>query len=203
MRSTKGCSVNEPIVNNGRHITDLRRILRLNMDESEAGEVIDKTRELMLQIPSFDLNEATAQGLLLGLVQSGKTNALISAIAMAADNGYKCFVVLTSDNLELYNQTVGRIRANLPGLRVEGKSDWRLQERFMSASLTANNSGLVLVTTKNARVLTSLVDLISRLREQGSDFLPAALIIDDEADQASLDTQTRQRTVNPDLLLVA
>jgi hypothetical protein len=57
----------------------------------------------------------------------------------------------------------------------------------------------VLVATKNAAVLTKLSDLLNGLQDRIGGRLPPALIIDDEADQASLDTKTSQRARNPDL----
>src|SRR5690349_16725460 len=49
-------------------------------------------------------------GLIYGLVQSGKTGVLTVTGAIAADEGYRSIIILTSDNDPLYEQTLGRAR---------------------------------------------------------------------------------------------
>src|SRR5262245_13782317 len=49
-------------------------------------------------------------GLLYGRVQSGKTNAMILAAALAFDNGFRTVVVTTTDNVALVKQTASRFR---------------------------------------------------------------------------------------------
>ena len=62
------------------------------------------------------------KGLIYGYVQSGKTAVLITTIALAADNGYRNFIVLTSDIVDLYEQTLTRIKKSL-NFEVLGKKD--------------------------------------------------------------------------------
>lgn len=47
-------------------------------------------------------------GLLLGNVQSGKTGQMFGIISAAADVGFKLFVLLTTDNIYLQEQTFKR-----------------------------------------------------------------------------------------------
>jgi len=83
-------------------------------------------------------------------------------------------------------------------MEIEGKRQWDGQ-LFMQGNIQPGGSGVVLVTTKNATVLRSLIDALDSLRNSHGRDLPAALIIDDEADQASLDTRTSKRVRNPDV----
>jgi hypothetical protein len=138
------------------------------MRDTDIVRIIDTARELVDKLPSPQTPNTRGQGLLLGLVQSGKTIALTSAIAMAADNGYRCFIVLTSDNLWLFDQTVGRLKERLPRLQVVGKNEWDLEESLMPGSLTPVVGGLVLVATKNASVLTKLNSLLDRIATRAS-----------------------------------
>lgn len=46
-------------------------------------------------------------GLIYGLVQSGKTGVLTVTGAIGADEGYRTVLILTSDNDPLYEQTLG------------------------------------------------------------------------------------------------
>ena len=126
-------------------------------------------------------------GLLYGLIQSGKTSVITVTAAMAADNGFKCIIILTSDLNPLYAQTLRRIRSQLRGLKVLGKSDWD-GEAFERQVRT---SPFVVVCSKNPNHLSSLLEEFRKLGSSGASGLPA-LIIDDEADQASLNTNTQK-----------
>ncbi|ACG75139.1 conserved hypothetical protein [Anaeromyxobacter sp. K] len=142
-------------------------------------------------------------GLLYGKVQAGKTNAALAAVALARDNGFRCFVVLTSDNTLLGDQTFKRFRDNLiaraPYIaswetfksdpRGYGKNQLAGPNRF-------EDTGVVLVSTKNVSNLQSLLDV---LKSADARRYPA-IIIDDEADNASLNTnasRTKKKEDDP------
>src|SRR5688572_23299088 len=121
-------------------------------------------------------------GLIYGLVQSGKTGVLSVTGAIGADEGYKTIVVLTSDIDPLYEQTLNRIREAFPGIDILSKADIK-QPTVMAARLRQNTCAIVI--TKNASMLKSLCENIKAARLRA----PPCLIIDDEADQASLNTR--------------
>ncbi len=118
------------------------------------------------------------KGLIYGHIQSGKTAVILTTMALAADNGYKNFVVMTTNLNDIYDQTLDRIKSALDSFQVFGKKD--LKERF-----TINQELLsVLVVPKHRPTLVRVLDRVHQLSgEHGS-----VMIIDDEADQASLDT---------------
>ena len=62
-------------------------------------------------------------GLLLGNVQSGKTGQMFGIICKAADLGFPVFVLLTTDNVVLQQQTLDRVRADLEGFCICGEND--------------------------------------------------------------------------------
>jgi len=125
----------------------------------------------------------STDGLLYGLIQSGKTSIIQVTAAMAADNGFQCIIILTSDIDLLYDQTLERMKLALPGLSVLGKNDWREPERFGGQ---LRNPPLVIVCSKNGSKLGSLLNALKAAKARGI----SALLIDDEADQASLNTKT-------------
>lgn len=132
-------------------------------------------------------------GLIYGRVQSGKTNATIATLALAACNGFRVFVVLTSDNTLLGGQTVDRLRDMLHvGPRIIPWTDFGSDPETCAKGLRQNKrferAGVVFVSTKNVNHLASL-DAV--LRKSGAHEYPA-IIIDDEADNASLDTKARK-----------
>lgn len=132
-------------------------------------------------------------GLLYGRVQSGKTNVSIASVALAHANGFRCFVVLTSDNTWLGHQTATRFRDQLAhdGPVVKQWEDWHSDPQGHGESLRAyvDDTGVVLVSTKNQAHLQNLVTVLKASR---SGRVPA-IIIDDEADNASLNTNTAKQ----------
>ena len=136
-------------------------------------------------------SDADSTGLLYGKVQSGKTLAMIASTALALDNGFRVVVVLTSDNVELVSQTAKRF-AVLQGALVRSSNkvgSWAEDPDHIKAALKDN--GLVLVTAKNATRLNLFCRFLKKI---GAERYPA-LILDDEADQATLDTTTRKRAI--------
>jgi Z1 domain len=130
----------------------------------------------------------TVKGLIYGFIQSGKTAVILALLAIAADNGIRRFVVATSDLNDLYEQTLDRVKRSLNGFAVFGKRE-----------LKGNAPGLqhpaptVIVASKNVRMLpaTRIAATTNGWHNE------SVLIVDDEADQASLDTRVNRPNSNP------
>jgi Z1 domain len=190
--------MNKPIEKSGKSLTYLKEsMLAGQMDPSDFDRLVSKAEAVLEHLPDRRIQNRNEQGLLLGLIQSGKTGALTTVIALAADNQNQLFIVLTSDNIWLYDQTIERLQLSLPGLQIEGKDGWESKLDFMADTLRSGEDSLVLVATKNGTVLNRLQDVLDRLTSILGHQLPATLIIDDEADQASLDTKASKRAKNP------
>lgn len=131
-------------------------------------------------------NETT--GLIYGRVQSGKTNTTIATLAIAQENGFRCFIVLTSDNTWLGKQTAARFNSQIKsGAVVFDWEQWKNDPQdFAKSKLLPylKDTGVVLVSTKNGRHLDNL---LKALKYAKVNTVPA-LIFDDEADSASLNT---------------
>lgn len=132
-------------------------------------------------------------GLLYGRVQSGKTSGMIMSIATAIDNKFRFFIVLTSDNVSLFEQTLGRIKSGLQNVFVIGSREVRDTAAIRNRCKEAiNRSGLVIVSTKNARILGRLKDFINKLDIQDL----TAVVFDDEADFGSLNSKVNKSEVS-------
>lgn len=160
---------------------------------------------------SFD-----TRGLVLGLVQSGKTASFTALIAKAADAGYRLFIVLSGIDNGLRRQTQIRLNKELVGY-VGGRAEsvplppmGRQWIQFTSEELygdfrpgNANQGALqgtqpvLLVVKKNGTVLRRLLDWLNAAPEEVRATLPI-LVIDDEADQASVDTRGTYQTEESD-----
>jgi Z1 domain len=101
---------------------------------------------------------------------------------LAADEGYKAIVIFTSDNITLYNQTLDRAREAFPGIEILSKDDLDDSTSYFQR-VRASTS--VTVITKNGTMLDKLNQNFKKRNLKGI----SALLIDDEADQASPNTR--------------
>lgn len=121
--------------------------------------------------------------LLLGNVQSGKTAQVLGVLSALADDGdHKVFLYLTTDSVDLQDQTVKRAKANLKNFIVLSEAD----DRSFMEVMKAENPILVVIK-KNARVLKRWRNLFA---SQSSLKGYPLVIVDDQADAASLNTNS-------------
>lgn len=155
------------------------------------AESISKTAEdignLYIKNFSFTSHEI---GLLFGNVQSGKTGQMFGIMCKATDLGFPVFVLLTTDNVVLQQQTLDRVKADLNGFCICGENDARI---FTNNSLLLPT---IVVLKKNARILKLWANIFNSTGFMRGNPL---FIIDDEADAASLNTlinRDRQSSIN-------
>lgn len=186
-------STKRNIIHDGPHTKEALNVLSSSTEiKADSLKIIAERAARILEY-AVDPVEGPVEpsyGLLYGLIQSGKTSIITVTTAMSADNGFKCIVILTSDINPLYNQTLQRIRSHLRGLTVLGKADWLNDDRFQRQIRTPP---FAIVCSKNKNHLSSLLESFKRSSTLGARNLPT-LIIDDEADQASLNTYMRKGT---------
>ncbi len=127
-------------------------------------------------------------GLLVGDVQSGKTGQMLGIISRMADQGYRFFVLLTTDNIDLQRQTYKRIKEALPTFNVLSERDEVL---FRPENLS---QPYIIVLKKNGSVLRKWRNLF--IATNACKGLCLA-IFDDEADAISLNTKINKRSVSP------
>ena len=144
--------------------------------------------------------EGRFQGLVLGYVQSGKTASMAATIAKAADSGYRMVIVLAGMTNVLRQQTQVRLLSDVvnhnPSLWLEGTT---IENDFKPGSspklpIPSRGNCSLFVVKKNAAVLRRLKKALSRLSEIERKSLPT-LIIDDECDQASINTSAYRSSV--------
>lgn len=132
-------------------------------------------------------------GLIYGKVQSGKTITTIATLAMSSANKFQCFIVLTSDNTWLGKQTANRFRNELDGGPVVYDwEQWRKDPKSFGKNLKdyIKDTGVVLISTKNVKHLEALLEV---LKSADAKAVPS-LIFDDEADNASLNTNEAKQS---------
>lgn len=140
-----------------------------------------------------------AKGLVVGYVQSGKTTNFTSVIAKLADEDYRMVIVLSGIHNGLRRQTQVRLDSQLKELNTERwwtltteTSDFPNQTVNASVALSSDKCVLAVVK-KNPAVLRRLLNWLDDPNARQALKAAPVLVIDDEADQASVAT----KTINP------
>jgi hypothetical protein len=168
-----------------KHRDQVLALLQKQIGNAEEVEDISTTADAVADkwVNPVSGGKEETNGLIYGLVQSGKTGVLTVTGAIGADEGYRTILILTSDNDPLYEQTLGRARLAFPGIDIISKKDFKDADAFLQR---IKGGTCAIVTTKNAGLLNTLIENFKKGRVRGL----SCLIIDDEADQASLNTKT-------------
>lgn len=136
-------------------------------------------------------------GLVLGYVQSGKTTNFTAVIAKAADAGYRMFIVLSGIHDALRQQTQDRLNEQLWERnsniwhRLTDEQDFRPTAN-VDALLSTQRQCVLAVVKKNGPRLRALKNWLFAARPEVLAACPV-LIIDDEADQATVNTAKPDR----------
>lgn len=155
------------------------------------------------------------KGLVVGDVQSGKTSTYIGLMCKAADAGYKVFVLLTGTTEKLRSQTQKRVEKGFIGIgQQEGKEENGLvgvglsrnkkgilfpisltsasQDFVMKASQNSSqmvgDQPLVFVCKKQVSILKRIYSALSVRKGPNGTVNSSLLLIDDESDNASVNT---------------
>lgn len=193
---------------------DLPALVRSRMD-SDTDEILNHCGD-----PRPGGNSFARRGMVMGDVQSGKTGNYSSLVCKAADAGYEVIIVLAGITNSLRSQTQERLDETFIGIKSEFEGQLRQKLSLLQyaerkdripvygttrtrdfnqaaaksygITLAGIHEPLIFVTKKNKSALEAL---LSWLREQtdGGRINAPLLLIDDEADNASVNTEK-----NPD-----
>ncbi|MEQ8836275.1 MAG: Z1 domain-containing protein, partial [Lacipirellulaceae bacterium] len=163
---------------------------------------IDILRQCKPPVNSTKARPSYRTGLVVGRVQSGKTLSFTSVAAAAHDNGYRLIVVLAGTQKNLAEQTCRRLMADLD--IDEYRRPWVMKHNpkqsdvsNIRAVLSAWDDPDELEEERHTYIITVLKHqahlrrLATVLREL-ADVMDSPIVIDDEADQAGLNTRVRQ-----------
>ncbi|WP_302573421.1 Z1 domain-containing protein [Phascolarctobacterium faecium] len=164
--------------------------IRTKGNENLAKSVTKTAEDIVPQyISKFSFKEHVVS-LLVGDVQSGKTSHMFGLICAAADEGFNIFVLLTTDNIILQQQTLTRAKQDLCDFCICDENDFL---PFLSNNM---RKPVVVVLKKNSRILKQWKNNFSSTHFCAGNPL---FIVDDEADAASLNTlvnKNKQSTIN-------
>ena len=171
---------------------------------NNAGEkIIDETYQILEMCGNPNDKSIVETGLVLGYVQSGKTLSFTSLTAMARDNNFQIVIIIAGTSTSLSEQSYKRM---LKDLQIDERRDrkWKILknpenqnhrssiqdslEKWQDPTLSREKCSTVLITVM--KQTHRLQNLINVMRSLDLANVPT-LIIDDESDQASLNTRAR------------
>ena len=183
--------------------------------DAVTDEILDYTGN-----PS-DPDRWARRGMVIGHVQSGKTTNYAALVCKAADAGYKIIILLTGITNSLRQQTQERLddyfigkKSVFQAIAQEQLSivNYASQRRFPAygtsrdrdfsksaaatwgVTLSALNEPIIFVTKKNKSTLENLADWLDQ-HQRGAKVREPLLLIDDEADNASVNTSAKPNQV--------
>ncbi len=171
------------------------------MDDDGRDQVGRSTSRIVSLLDHPRTAEFQTRGLVVGHVQSGKTTNYTGVIAKAADRGYRLVIVLSGIHNQLRRQTQERLESQLwhPNqgewhLLTAAERDFRPPSPAPAYFQKQNGQRVLCVVKKNGPVLRKLIKWLKSAANE-LHHIPA-IVIDDEADQATVAT----KTINPLLL---
>jgi hypothetical protein len=182
----------------GSTFSDLLNANR-TLSQGEKDLLSSETLEIMQKCidPGGQTKQST--GLVIGYVQSGKTLSFTGLAALARDNKYQIVVLLAGTTNNLVEQSFARLKTDLG---IDKNRDWKMfstqQKGFQKGELERVGSELakwrrgstrartiLIVSMKQHQHLQNLANLLSDVNLSD---VPT-LIIDDEGDQAGMNTK--------------
>ena len=176
-----------------------------NFNEKDREALLNSSIDIFKKIPVCnDCDEFKKTGLILGLVQSGKTASFTTVSALARDNEFGIVILITGISTLLLGQSTDRLISDLD--LKDQESSWvylnnpNRDDNYQAIRSTlsdwvnpkipaSSKRSLFITVLKNHTHLRNLIEIFSNLPAELVGI--PTLIIDDEADQASLNTEAR------------
>ena len=185
----------------GQEVREL--VKHLNLDQESSERIVSEATSILSKcIPPQSSADSTT-GLALGYVQSGKTLSFTTVAALAPDNSYPIIIVNIGVSNPLLEQSMHRLEQDL---RLHNNRKWRLFRNpkpddrqsindvltdWRNNRLADHRRKTALITVlKNTSTLRNLNRVLANLDLATT----PVLVIDDEADQAGLNTAVARGT---------
>ncbi|VXB08444.1 Z1 domain-containing protein [Plantibacter sp. T3] len=179
------------------------------LPDAALQSALAESAEILAQCINPAMPSSSNAVLVVGYVQSGKTLSFTALASLARDNGFGAVVILAGTTNNLKDQSEQRLRSDL-GL-TELQRDWRHfpnpeyspqvladmkktidgWKRFRSGNTSQEKPAILITVLKHAMRLHSAAEILSNL-----DLVDVpTLVIDDESDQAGLNTKARSNVL--------
>lgn len=178
----------------GEKTRELISRFKNKLDPDEINQLLSETTHILSNCVNPNTHEEQdTTHLTVGYVQSGKTMSFTTLSALAADNGYRIIIYFAGTKDNLLTQTTKRLRKDLLN---NGKNNliYKIYENpdvnnisDIRGHLRMKTRPTILITVlKHFGRINNLTELLGSTAIQQELGRQSVLIIDDEADQASL-----------------
>jgi len=185
-----------------------RSLAEKEWNKNTIDSILNISARILERMPDPEYgHHFTSKGLVVGHVQSGKTANMGAVISRAADHGYKMIIVLAGLLNDLRFQTQCRFDQDITGQtddgtvvnhkHIEGTKLWAkftegtiggdFKKQSISFDLGLERPKIV-VMKKHPTVMNHFIDFFGSAKGINLEDFPA-LIIDDEADHATINTK--------------
>lgn len=180
----------------GEHISELVPRIGNKMSEDERQTLIKETIKILSYCSNPYKRECqSVTNLVVGYVQSGKTMSFTTLSALASDNGFRVIIYLAGTKNNLLSQTTKRLRKDLINGNVNSKfyklfenPNMEMAQRIRN-TLNMGSKPMILITVlKHHKYINDLSSMFGSSDLKNALSKSGVLIIDDEADQASLNS---------------
>ena len=175
-----------------------KQMLADDMSLEAVDSVFSNAVRILSHCPNPNIQEELAEtGIVIGKVQSGKTSNFISVLALAFDNGYDIAIVLGGNTLDLMKQNASRVTSafnvdseKLTVLKTNDNKSLINPARIKE--FLENGRKIIIVGLKHNKHINQIAEIFS------SSYLSdrSVLIIDDEGDQATLNTKAYKSSIS-------
>jgi len=175
-----------------------KQMLSDDMSQDAVDSVFSNAARILSHCPNANIQEELAEtGIVIGKVQSGKTSNFISVLALAFDNGYDIAIVLGGNTLDLLKQNASRITTsfNVDSERLtvlKTNDNKSLINPARIRDFLENGHKVIIVGLKHNKHIDQIAEIFDNayLAEK------SVLIIDDEGDQATLNTRAYKNSIS-------
>ena len=166
-----------------------------NLTPKDQKNIFDSTLEILSKCDKSNLKDDSTEsntGIVIGKIQSGKTLSFTGVISLAVDNGYRIVFILAGTKKLLENQTYERLAKVLT---IDHEDELRMvlptEQKDIEDAFRYKKT-IVIPILKHQNQIVKYTEILKTQKIKNYLKKATVLIFDDEADQASLNTQERK-----------
>lgn len=196
---------NFPIAEGERTRDLVSRFTKLDNEERE--NLLNETTSILSQCVNPIDTVGHTTGITIGYVQSGKTMSFTTLTALAIDNGFRIVIYFAGIKNNLLEQTTKRLKKDL--LTDDDNAKYfkvyqtptiadDIHTKIQKALKLKHKPAILITVLKHYKHISELTKIFSKSDVRDALGNNGVLIIDDEADQASLNTYARKNSKSED-----
>ena len=176
---------------------------RKGLSPEGAEDLRVKTIDILAHCnPHEAVDKQETTHLVVGYVQSGKTMSFTALSALASDNGYRMIIYLAGTKKNLLDQTYNRLRNDLIGSNSENRDVYAIYkdpekkdiEQIVGSLVSSKRPIILMPILKHVKHIDEVAKILGDGEVKGKLKGETIIIIDDEADQTSLNNYGRKNS---------